>query len=89
MRTEPLFRTCRDEISAYCASHGLSYAKLRKCGISGSDKRNIFQYWDRSSEERQKGLMNNTPAPIVLTVERTKDGLQFTETEYTNLYLAE
>lgn len=88
MRVEPLFRTHREEISAYCASHGLSYAKLKKCGICGLDQKNIFQYWSRNPDSTKTCLMDNRPAPIVLIVEKDGDSLRFTETEHTRKYLS-
>ncbi|MBR6029180.1 MAG: hypothetical protein IKP40_08810 [Clostridia bacterium] len=89
MRAEPLFRTHREQISAYCATHGLSYAKLKKCGITGLNQKNIFQYWNRNPDSTKTGLMDNRPAPIVLIVERTEDGLRFTETEHTHEFISE
>ncbi|MEE0264777.1 MAG: hypothetical protein UD936_04035 [Acutalibacteraceae bacterium] len=35
-----------------------------------------------------KGLLDETPMPVVLIIEKTQNGLVFTKTEYTEKYLS-
>jgi hypothetical protein len=35
-----------------------------------------------------KGLLDETPMPVVLIIEKTQNGLVFTKTEYTEQYLS-
>jgi hypothetical protein len=47
-----------------------------------------LQYYDKNKANRQDGLKNEAPMPIVLKIEKTDKGLKFEQTEHTNRYLA-
>lgn len=87
MRIEPIFRTRRKEIIAYCNENGLDYEKLRKCGIFGGVS-SAFSFQYVEDIDPSKPYDDSVPAPIVLQVQIVDGKLLFTQTEHTMKYIA-
>ena len=82
---EPLFKTRRDEIKAYCDNNGLDYSKLRKCGIcGGASSPFMFQHIEHVPRDK---IFIDSPAPVVLIVDLHEGKLRIRETEHTREYL--
>lgn len=82
-----LFNDNIEEIQRYCERNNLNFDKL--CGMSkcwGKDDL-VFQYHD--PEKGRKGLLDETPMPVVLIMFHTVNGLVFEQTENTLKYLAQ
>ncbi len=87
-----MFDDWSDEIKKYCEDNGFSFEKakhLSKCwGTVRGCGRDvvILQYHD--PQKGKMGLLDETPAPVVLSIFRLPDGhLSFEQTEYTRKYL--
>ena len=75
-----------EEIQSYCKNNNLSFDKL--CSMSKCWGKNdiAFQYHD--PEKGKRGLLDETPMPLVLLITKTNNGLEFEQTEYTRKYLS-
>ncbi len=75
-----------DKIKTYCDNNGLDFSKIKKMikGCGADDI--IFQYHD--PEKGKMGLLDETPAPVVLKISRIGNDIKFEQTEYTRQYLA-
>ena len=75
------------KIQDYCISNGLDFEKAKKmCKGCGKDFM-FLQYYDPNGEK--KGLLNETPMPLVLMISKQADGsLMFEQTEHTRKYLS-
>ncbi|MGN0468507.1 MAG: hypothetical protein ACI4GY_07280 [Acutalibacteraceae bacterium] len=83
-----LFDEWNSEIENYCIMNQLSYEKLQKMCKSWGKNDIAFQYVDK--EKGKMGLLDETPAPVVLWVRKTENGnLNFEQTEYTKKYLTQ
>ncbi len=80
------FQTYAGEIRDYCVKNNLDFSKLKKM-VRGSGQNDIiFQKYDPN--EGKIGLLDETPMPVVLRVDRKPDGsLVFEQTEHTKKYL--
>ena len=87
MKIEPIFRTRRNEIIAYCNENGLDYAKLRKCGIFGGVS-SPFSFQYVGNVNPSVPYDDSKPAPIVLQIHIKEGKLIFTQTEHTKQYLS-
>lgn len=79
------------EIKAFCESNGYSFEKASKLSKCWGKNDLILQYFDPECESVKKGLglLDETPMPIVLMIQRKPDGsLNFEQTEHTKRYLA-
>lgn len=87
MRKQPIYEIWKYEIEQYCIDSGLDYAKLRKMMRCFDDKSVIYQYPD--PEKGKNGLLDETPAAIVLIM-RIVDGKPvFEQTENTLKHLSQ
>ena len=82
-----LFDEWSGEIESYCKSHGFDFEKAKK----------LSQSWNKTSlglgyhnpENGKMGLLDDTPMPLVLYIEKKPDGtLNFIQTEHTKKYLS-
>lgn len=82
-----LFNDWSGEIQEYCESNGLSFDKAKKmCKCWGKDDL-LLQYHD--PDKGKMGLLDETPALVVLAITRLSDGsLSFEQTEHTRKYLS-
>lgn len=81
-----LFSEWEKEIREYCRENGLDFSKAQKAGKCWGKDFLILQYVD--AEKGQRGLMDESPAPVVLVVRRENDRLAFEQTPNTRRYLA-
>ena len=73
------------QIEKYCIENGLNFEKAKKLSKSwGLDDLMLLHY---DPEKGKMGLLDETPAPVVLWVVQTPEDLMFIETEYTRQYL--
>lgn len=80
------FADYADAIADYCATNGLSFAKAKQMGRSSGKYDLCLQHLD--PEKGRRGLLDETPAPVVLIM-RIKNGKPlFEQTEHTRKYLA-
>ena len=75
-----------DVVQTYCKENGLDFEKAKALAKCGNQDFFALQYHD--PEKGTQGLMDETPAPLVLIVSRGPDGLRFEQTEHTQKYLA-
>lgn len=82
-----LFDDWSNEIRSYCRSNNLSYEKAEKLSQCWGENFLALQHYD--PEKGNAGLLDETPMPIVLMIQKKPDGtLSFEQTEYTKRYLA-
>jgi len=81
-----LFNQWETEIEKYCTENNLNFEKAKKMGKSWGKDDIALQYND--PEKGLKGLLDETPAPVVLWIRKNSDHLEFEQTEYTKKYLA-
>lgn len=80
-----LFEDWKQEIIEYCEQNGLSFDKVREMAQAWGKDELLLQYHD--PQKGNKGLLDETPAPIVLIMQ-IKDGTPvFIQTEYTKKHL--
>lgn len=72
-----------DEIRAYCKLNNIDADYLLRLPKFGNQNSMGFQVVRRS----KLGLLDETPAPVVLWVFREGDGVRFEQTEDTEKYL--
>ena len=80
-----LFSKYEDKIQEYCSNNNLDFEKVKKMSQSWSKNDMWLQYHDVS--KGQKGLLDETPAPIVLKIFIDDGNLKFEQTAYTKKYL--
>ena len=81
-----LFLDWETEIKAYCDSNDLDYEKAKKMPKSWGKNDIAVQYIDK--EKGKQGLLDDTPAPVVLWIRKDKNGsIIFEQTEHTEKYL--
>lgn len=80
-----MFSKYENEIRKYCSDNNLDFEKVKKMSQSWSKNDIWLQYFDASKGE--KGLLDETPAPIVLKIFIKNDVLTFEQTEFTKKYL--
>ncbi len=82
-----LFNDWESEIKEYCLNNNLNYDKARHMAKSWGKNDIALQYIDKSLG--LNGLLDDTPAPVVLWIKRQTDGtISFEQTEYTRKYLS-
>lgn len=80
-----LFDTYKREIEQYCNDNGLDFSKTNGMGLCWGKDHLFIQYVDPS--KRIMGLLDETPAPVVLIM-RIADGKpEFEQTQYTQVTL--
>ncbi len=80
-----LYKKYEEQIKAYCLENGLDFEKLKRTGLSWGEGDLWFHYYDPSV--KTNGLLDETPAPIVLIMEVSDQEVVFEQTEYTEKYL--
>lgn len=80
-----LFDIYEQEIRQYCKDNGLDFSKAEEMGHCWGKTRLVIQYVDPAKGE--KGLWDETPAPVVLIMEIIDGKPHFEQTQYTQLYL--
>lgn len=80
-----LFSEYEDKIRGYCLKNNLDFEKVKKMSQSWSKNDIWLQYYDNS--KGQNGLLDETPALIVLKIFIDNGDLKFEQTEYTKKYL--
>lgn len=80
------FKQVEKEIETYCLTNGLSFQKaksmVKSCGLN-----NIWLMY-HDPDKGKNGLMDETPMPIALIIDRINGQLVFKQTEHTKKYLA-
>lgn len=81
-----LYESWEPQIQAYFEENNLNYTKVKKCGkavgVIGGKKTLLLQDISHSTN----GLLDDTPAPIVLKAIENDGRLIFEKTDYTNKY---
>ena len=75
----------RDELIKYCKINGLSYEKILRSPICGNEDILFVQHID--SQRKPTGLLDETPAEVLLRVEKIDNKIYFTEGENMKKYL--
>lgn len=81
-----LFDLWESEIQRYCMENHLDFEKARKLPQCWGKNDLWLQYHDPA--KGKQGLLNETPAPIVLKIARSNGKLLFEQTEHTRKYLS-
>lgn len=78
------------EIEMYCSQNDLSFEKLKNMVQSWGKDDLAFQFYDENcnSVKSGLGLLDETPMPLVLWVQKLNGKFVFKQTEYTKKYLA-
>lgn len=80
------FKEWFSEIQDYCVRNNLDFEKVKKLSKGNGLDFLLLGYSDPSNGK--KGLIDDTPAPLVLIIKKTIKGLVFEQTEYTAQYLS-
>lgn len=81
-----LFDEWKAEIKRYCDQNGLSFDAAQKLSQAWNATTVVLYHPEKDNSE--SGLLNDTPSPMVLLIQREKDGtLKFEQTEHTKKYL--
>ena len=80
-----LFDEWENEIKKFCDENMLDFNKAKSMSQSWGKEHLALAYFDKS--KGSKGLLDDTPMPMVLLIQKTPDGLTFEQTEYTKQYL--
>ena len=86
MRRLPIYKVWRNCIEQFCINHGLDFEKLRTMGICYNQDVAFFQRIDH--ERGRNGLLDETPADVVLIMQIVDGKPVFKETEITRKYLS-
>ena len=85
-----LFDEWADEIRSYCQHNNLDFERAKQLSKCWGKDFLALQYFDSNSESVKKGLglLDETPMPVVLLVQKNNDGsLIFKQTEHTRRYI--
>ena len=81
-----LFDDWSDEIRNYCNENNFSFEKAKSLSQCWGSNFLALQYYE--PEKGKNGLLDETPMPLVLMIQRKSDGtLSFEQTEHTEKYL--
>lgn len=86
MKKKTIWEEFKLQIKNYCQENMLDFEKLSHEGRSFSTNILYFQYVD--PVKGSKGLLDETPAPVTLIVERKDNGIVIEQTENTKKYLS-
>lgn len=75
----------KKEIKDYCDKNNLNFEKAEKMCKCWNENFIALQHDDKKNNGH--GLLDETPMPVVLLIERDENGVKFTQTEYTYKYL--
>ncbi|MDR0991479.1 MAG: hypothetical protein LBL87_01080 [Ruminococcus sp.] len=84
---EMWFQDYKDEIKKYCLLNKLDFDKINKYPKSWNSELIAIQYSD-GDYTNTRGLLDDTPMPLVLLINKEENGISFEQTEYTKLYAA-
>lgn len=79
------FEEWSNEIKCYCQKNNLDFDKAKKLSQSWGKDFLLLQFHDES--KGVNGLLDETPMPVVLIIEKKDNNLIFTQTEHTKKYL--
>lgn len=82
-----LFDDWSNDIRSYCQKNGFDFEKASKLPQCWGKDFVALQFHD--PQKGTKGLLDETPMPLVLLIKKTSSGLTFEKTEYTEKYLKE
>ena len=85
MSKKCLFDEWADDIKKYCESNGLDFEIAKRLPKCWGKNVLYLQYCDPLREK--KGLLDEMPAPIVLSIKCIDGELIFSQTEYTKKHL--
>jgi len=75
----------REEIATYCKENRLSVDKAFSASGTETDEWVFLQHFDPTEGER--GLLDETPADVILKIFLENGKLRFEQTEHTRTYL--
>jgi hypothetical protein len=75
-----------EQLNDYCKKEGLSASKIMKSPKSYNKNIMVIQHYDET--KAGEGLRNNTPAKILLTIKKSKEGILFESSDDIKEYLA-
>lgn len=81
-----LFDEYQKEIKHYCDNNGLDFLKVKNMAQCYGKNDIWLQYVNENKGSR--GLLDETPAPIVLIIKVENSKVRFEQTEFTQKYLA-
>ncbi len=85
-----LFDEWSDDIRSYCQHNNLSFERASKLSQCWGKNFLALQFFDPECESVKKGLglLDETPMPLVLVIQKKSDGtLAFEQTENTQKYI--
>ena len=81
-----LFDEWKTEIKQYCEQNGLSFEAAQKMSQAWNKTTVVLYHPEKNVDS--SGLLNDTPSPMVLLIQRQRNGtLKFEQTEHTHKYL--
>ncbi|MBQ8134692.1 MAG: hypothetical protein IJ192_09865 [Clostridia bacterium] len=80
-----LFDEWSNDIRRFCLNNNYDFEKAKKLSQSWGKDMLVLQYYD--PEKGKNGLLDETPMPLVLLIQKTDTGLVFEQTEYTKKYI--
>ncbi|MGI5825232.1 MAG: hypothetical protein ACOX7J_06635 [Bacillota bacterium] len=86
-----LFEKWKPEIHKYFVANNLEFSKVIGCGVAMGEFDGVktLLLLDATPDENSHlGLLDDTPAPLLLMVEEKDGELVFTETELTRQYFS-
>jgi hypothetical protein len=84
---EMKYKDYKEDIKNYCLQNKLDFEKIDKFPKCWNSEFIAIQY-DDGDYSNVNGLLDDTPMPVVLLINKEEDGISFEQTEYTNLYAA-
>ena len=81
-----LFEEWSSEIQKYCEDNGLNFEKAKGLSPCWGKDDLLLGYHD--PEKGKTGLLDDTPAPVVLYIRKENGTLIFEQTEHTRKYLS-
>lgn len=81
-----LFDDWAIQIKDYCENNGLDFEKAKKLSQCWGREFLALQFHDPLKNDG-RGLLDETPMPLVLLIKKTDTGLVFEQTEHTQKYL--
>lgn len=79
------FDEIKKTVETYCKNNNLNFDKL--CKLVKSWGKNIFTFLYHDPNKGKNGLYDETPMPLVLSVERVDGKLVIEQTEHTKKYI--
>lgn len=81
-----LFDDWSKDIQQFCNENNFSFEKAKTLSQCWGSNFLALQFFD--SKQGEKGLLDETPMPLVLMIRKTPTGLIFEQTENTKKYLS-